>query len=66
MRQPYEPPIQAFEIGAESARRGIQAAMGWSALPTDAQRINNKSGTRSSTFSRPGSRGCTTSATTIS
>lgn len=43
-RQPFEPPIQALEIGAESARRGIQAAMGISPLPTEAQRQNLKSG----------------------
>lgn len=43
-RQPYEPPIQALEIGAEAARRAIQAAMGISALPTSAQRRNEKSG----------------------
>ena len=40
----YEPPIQALEIGAESARRGVQAAMGISSLPTAAQRQNEKSG----------------------
>lgn len=40
----YEPPIQAFEIGAESARRGIQAAVGSAALPTQAQKQNEKSG----------------------
>jgi hypothetical protein len=43
-RQPYEPPVQAFEIGKESARRSIQAAMGISPLPTQAQRQNQKSG----------------------
>ena len=43
-RQPYEPPVQAFEIGKESARRSIQAAMGISPLPTSAQRRNEKSG----------------------
>lgn len=43
-RQPYDPPIQALEIGAESARRAIQAAMGTSPLPTQAQRKNEKSG----------------------
>jgi hypothetical protein len=43
-RQPYEPPIQALEIGAEAARRAIQAAMGQSPLPTTAQRRNEKSG----------------------
>lgn len=43
-RQPYEPPIAALEMGAESARRAIQAAMGISPLPTDALRQNQKSG----------------------
>jgi len=43
-RQPYAPEIAALEIGAESARRGIQAAMGSSPLPTSAQRRNEKSG----------------------
>jgi hypothetical protein len=43
-RQTYEPPIQAFEMSAESARRGIQAAMGITSLPTAAQRQNEKSG----------------------
>lgn len=43
-RNPYEPPIQAFEIGAESTRRRIQSATGTGFLPTDAQRVNQKSG----------------------
>jgi hypothetical protein len=43
-RQPYEPPIQALEVGAEAARRAIQAAMGQTPLPTAAQRRNEKSG----------------------
>jgi hypothetical protein len=43
-RQPYEPPIAALEMGAEAARRAIQAAMGISPLPTSAQRRNEKSG----------------------
>lgn len=43
-RQPYDPPIQSLEVGAESARRGIQAAMGTTPLPTQAQRRNEKSG----------------------
>lgn len=56
-RNPWEPPIQAFEIGGESARRGIQAAMGWTALPTDAQRVNNKSGTALRHIESTGQRG---------
>ena len=43
-RQPYEPPIGALEMGAEGARRAIQAAIGASPLPTAAQRRNEKSG----------------------
>jgi len=43
-RQPYDPPIQSLELGAESARRAIQAAIGQSPLPTSAQRRNEKSG----------------------
>lgn len=43
-RQLYEPPIQALEMGAEAARRAIQAAMGSTPLPTAAQRQNEKSG----------------------
>ena len=43
-RQSYEPAIQPLEIGAEAARRAIQAAMGINALPTPAQRQNEKSG----------------------
>lgn len=43
-RQPYEPPIAALEMGAEAARRAIQAAMGIMPLPTQAQRQNEKSG----------------------
>jgi hypothetical protein len=43
-RQPFEPPIQALEMGAEGARRAIQAAIGASPLPTAAQRHNEKSG----------------------
>lgn len=43
-RQPYDPPIQPLEVGAESARRAIQAAMGIMPLPTSAQRQNEKSG----------------------
>lgn len=45
IRNPFEPYIQNLEIGAESARRAIQAAMGISPLPTQAQSRNEKSGT---------------------
>lgn len=43
-RNPYEPPIQAIEMGKEGARRAIQSAMGINPLPTQAQRKNEKSG----------------------
>jgi len=43
-RQKYEPQIAALELGAEAARRAIQAAMGITALPTAAQRRSEKSG----------------------
>src|SRR5678816_1239884 len=43
-RNPFEPAIQALEVGAEAARRAIQAAMGVTFLPTQAQRHNEKSG----------------------
>lgn len=43
-RNPYEPPIQAFEMAAESTRRSVQSATGTGFLPTEAQRQNQKSG----------------------
>lgn len=43
-RTSYTPEIQPLEIGAESARRAVQAAMGLSALPVNAQKLNDKSG----------------------
>jgi hypothetical protein len=43
-RPSYVPAIQPLELGAESARRAIQAAMGSSPMPTAALRRNEKSG----------------------
>lgn len=43
-RPAFIPNAQAYEIGKESWRRSIQAAMGITALPTAAQRQNEKSG----------------------
>jgi hypothetical protein len=43
-RPQYEPPIQALEIGAEATRQAIRSAMGLSGLPTNVQRLNDKSG----------------------
>lgn len=56
-RNPYEPPIQALEMGAEAARRAIQAAMGISPLPTEAQRHNQKSGVALKQIESSGQRG---------
>jgi hypothetical protein len=44
LRQSWDPPLQNLDLAAESARRAIQAAMGTSPLPTQAQRRNEKSG----------------------
>lgn len=43
-RQNWDPPLQNLEMQAEAFRRAIQAAMGTSPLPTEAQRQNQKSG----------------------
>lgn len=43
-RQPYEPMIEPLEIVQESARRSVQSGMGIAPLPTNAQKINDKSG----------------------
>jgi hypothetical protein len=43
-KQSWDPPIQNLEIVSESARRRIQAAMGISPQPTEAQRRNDASG----------------------
>lgn len=43
-RNPYEPPIAAFEMASESTRRAIQSSTGTGFLPTEAQRQNQKSG----------------------
>ncbi len=44
VRQSWDPPLQNLDMAAEAARRAIQAAMGTSPLPTEAQRVNQKSG----------------------
>lgn len=44
IRPQYIPNFAGIEIAKESARRAIQAAMGISPLPTQAQRQNEKSG----------------------
>ncbi len=44
MKQDWNPPMQAVEIGKENARRSIQAAMGLTFLPSSAQNRSEKSG----------------------
>ena len=56
-RHPYDPPIEKMELGAEGARRAIQAAMGVSPLPTSAQRRNEKSGVALRQIEESGQRG---------
>src|SRR5690348_4793102 len=43
-RPRYDPPIQNLQLGAEAARRAIQASQGIMPLPTVAQQRNEKSG----------------------
>src|SRR5208282_715978 len=43
-RQPFTPNFQSYEVACEAARRAIQTAMSGSVLPTQAQRMNEKSG----------------------
>ena len=43
-RQQLSPDFQAYSIGADVCRRAIMSAMGLQALPTPAQRANQKSG----------------------
>lgn len=56
-RVPFEPPIQAIEMGKEGARRAIQASMGLTPLPTSAQRRNEKSGVALKQIEDSGQRG---------
>ncbi|MEY4385590.1 MAG: hypothetical protein RLY20_873 [Verrucomicrobiota bacterium] len=56
-RAPFEPPIIALEALAESSRKGIQAAMGQSFLPTQAQGRNEKSGVALKQIADAGSQG---------
>lgn len=56
-RMPFEPPIQAIDMGKEGARRAIQASMGLTPLPTSAQRRNEKSGVALKQIEDSGQRG---------
>ena len=44
IRTPFSPNIQAYQIAYEGWRRSHQAAIAGNPLPTDAQKINDKSG----------------------
>lgn len=56
-RMPFEPPIQAIEVGKEGARRSIQAAIAGQPLPTEAQHRNEKSGVALKEIKDSGQRG---------
>jgi hypothetical protein len=43
-RPQFTPNFQSYEVACEAARRAIQTAMSGSVLPTQAQRMNEKSG----------------------
>jgi hypothetical protein len=43
-RAPFTPNYEAYEVGYERWRRVLQASVAGSPLPTDAQRVNDKSG----------------------
>ncbi len=58
VRNPYDPTALAgLEAAAEAFRRAIQAAIGQSALPTQAQRRNEKSGVALKQIEDSGQRG---------
>src|SRR4029077_5024586 len=56
-RNPYQPNIQAYEIAYERWRRSHQAAINGNPLPTDAQKINDKSGVALEKISDAGATG---------
>ena len=56
-RNQYEPNIQAYEIAYERWRRSHQAAISGNPLPTDAQKINDKSGVALEKISDAGATG---------
>ncbi len=56
-RNPYAPNIQAYQIAYEQWRRSHQAAIAGNPLPTDAQRVNEKSGVALEKISDAGATG---------
>lgn len=56
-RNPMAVDLSAYAAVKEGARRAIQAAMGWTPLPTQAQRKNEKSGVALKQIEESGQRG---------
>lgn len=56
-RNPLAVDLSSYSIAAELCRRAIQAAMGWTPLPTDAQKHNQKSGVALNKIEESGQRG---------
>jgi hypothetical protein len=56
-RNPLSVDLSSYSVAAEMCRRAIQAAMGWTPLPTDAQKRNQKSGIALQKIEESGQRG---------
>lgn len=56
-RNPMSVDLSAYALAKEGARRAIQAAMGWTPLPTQAQRRNEKSGVALKQIEESGQKG---------
>lgn len=57
VRNPMAVDLSTYSIERENARRAIQAAMGWTPLPTQAQRKNEKSGVALKQIEESGQKG---------
>lgn len=57
VRNPMAVDLSAYALVKEGARRAIQAAMGWTPLPTQAQRKNEKSGVALKQIEESGQKG---------
>lgn len=57
MRNPWAPNIQAYQVAYEGWRRSHQAAIAGNPLPTDAQKVNEKSGVALEKISDAGATG---------
>lgn len=56
-RNPLAVDLSSYSVAAELCRRAIQAAMGWTPLPTQAQKHNEKSGVALQRIEESGQRG---------